>query len=102
MSGQSFSSASRLVVYNARRHHSTAERPGLDANGRLECYAGLDTAALILYAIAGACWLPVVWIQIRLRRIAHGCIDRGAQLPSRYWQLTKYWEWLATQRLSQC
>ncbi len=51
-------------------------------------------AALILYTIAGACWLPVVWIQIRLNRIAHDCVDRGAQLPSGYWQLAKYWEWL--------
>ncbi|TXI90734.1 MAG: DUF2269 domain-containing protein [Burkholderiaceae bacterium] len=51
-------------------------------------------AALILYAIAGACWLPVVWIQIQLKRIAHECIDQGRSLPSRYWQLAKYWEWL--------
>jgi uncharacterized membrane protein len=27
--------------------------------------------SLVLYALAGACWLPVVWIQIRLRNLAH-------------------------------
>ena len=26
-------------------------------------------AALLLYLIAGACWLPVVWLQLRVREI---------------------------------
>ena len=30
-----------------------------------------------LYAFVGACWLPVVWIQIRIRKLAANGADRG-------------------------
>ena len=48
-------------------------------------------AALILYAVAGACWLPVVWLQMRLRDLAAGA-DRGqGPLPAEYHRLYRLW-----------
>lgn len=47
--------------------------------------------AVGLYALAGACWLPVVWQQIEMRRLARFAADRGEALPPRYWQLCRYW-----------
>jgi uncharacterized membrane protein len=50
--------------------------------------------ALALYALAGACWLPVVWIQLQLRDLAQACAARDAALPARFHQLMRIWFWL--------
>jgi uncharacterized membrane protein len=43
--------------------------------------------SLVLYALAGACWLPVVWIQIRLRNLAREAEAAGKPLPPAYHRL---------------
>jgi uncharacterized membrane protein len=50
---------------------------------------------LILYGVAGACWLPVVWLQIRMCGIARTAAHDGGELPVGYWEYARYWEWLA-------
>ena len=35
-----------------------------------------------LYVFAGLCWLPVVWLQIRLRDMAQAADQNGEPLPS--------------------
>jgi uncharacterized membrane protein len=47
-----------------------------------------------LYALAGACWLPVVWLQIRMAAMAGATRHNNAPLPARYWEYARYWEWL--------
>lgn len=47
--------------------------------------------SLILYVVTGLCWLPVVWIQIRLRDLAAGAAAIGAPLPERYFRLFRIW-----------
>jgi uncharacterized membrane protein len=44
-----------------------------------------------LYGIAALCWLPVVWIQIRLKRMAAACVAKSEPLPARYHQLFAAW-----------
>jgi len=46
-----------------------------------------------LYFLAGACWLPVVWLQIRMRRMAEAAAERGEPLPPQYFQCL--WVWTA-------
>jgi uncharacterized membrane protein len=46
--------------------------------------------SLALYALAIACWLPVIWIQIRLRNIAQVAIGQ-AEVPAAYWFYFKCW-----------
>ncbi len=48
-------------------------------------------ASLVLYLVIGACWLPVVWIQIRMRNIAAVARDKGMPLPPQYHRLFRYW-----------
>ena len=49
--------------------------------------------ALSLYAIAGVCWLPVVWLQIELAAMSNAALAQGAAvLPPRYWQYAARWE----------
>jgi uncharacterized membrane protein len=49
--------------------------------------------SLVLYLIAGACWLPVVWLQIRMRDLAREADAGGAALPPLYWRYL--WTWAA-------
>lgn len=48
-------------------------------------------ASYALYALAAVCWLPVVWIQIRLKRIVAECASSGVSLPEEYHRLFRIW-----------
>ncbi len=48
--------------------------------------------SIVLYVVAGICWLPVVWLQIRMRKMAELAYANGGQLPAIYWTYAKYWE----------
>lgn len=47
--------------------------------------------SLALYVVAGIFWLPVVWIQIRLRDLARQAAARGEPLPDSYFRLYRIW-----------
>jgi len=47
--------------------------------------------SLALYLLAGAAWLPVVWMQIRMRDMAGSAERSGKPLPERYWTYLRYW-----------
>lgn len=44
-----------------------------------------------LYALAIACWLPVVWLQMRLRDLSAIAAQRGDPLPPAYWRAFRAW-----------
>ena len=47
--------------------------------------------SLVLYLMAGAFWLPVVWIQTRLRDLAQAAARAGIPLPAAYYRLFRIW-----------
>ena len=47
--------------------------------------------SLILYAIAGIFWLPVVWMQMRMRDLARAAASTASPLPHEYHRLFKLW-----------
>jgi len=47
-----------------------------------------------LYLLAGACWLPVVWLQLRMKNISADAARRNAPLPAHYWRMARRWFWL--------
>jgi uncharacterized membrane protein len=47
--------------------------------------------SIALYVLVGACWLPVVWIQARLRNLAAWAAAGGHPLPARYHRLFRTW-----------
>lgn len=49
------------------------------------------TWSIALYFLAGACWLPVVWMQIRMAKMAEDASRQGADLPARYWSYLRGW-----------
>lgn len=47
--------------------------------------------SLLLYVVTGAFWLPVVWMQAKMRDLAHEAALRNAPLPERYHRLYRTW-----------
>ena len=50
-----------------------------------------------LFALAGMCWLPVVWMQIEMAKIAADNIN-NLELPEKYWRYARTWQrlgWVA-------
>ncbi|MNM05616.1 hypothetical protein D3C81_156190 [compost metagenome] len=47
--------------------------------------------SVVLYLVAGACWLPVVWLQMRMRDMAHVSARDGLALPTLYWRYLRIW-----------
>jgi uncharacterized membrane protein len=47
--------------------------------------------AIGLYVMVGACWLPVVWLQIRMHRMAEAALRTGGELPLRYRTYANWW-----------
>ncbi len=52
---------------------------------------GWILASLALYVLVGALWLPVVWIQHRLRDLARAAVASGSELPPEYHRLYRIW-----------
>lgn len=47
--------------------------------------------SLILYSITGACWIPVVWLQIQMHNILQANNGMYETLPTRYHRYKKIW-----------
>ena len=47
--------------------------------------------SIALYLVAGACWLPVVWLQMRMRDMAQASARDNMALPALYWRYLRIW-----------
>ncbi|MBR9829796.1 MAG: DUF2269 domain-containing protein [Oceanospirillales bacterium] len=47
-----------------------------------------------LYLLAGICWLPVVWLQLRMKALSRQAVVEGTPLPAIYHHYSSYWLWL--------
>lgn len=47
--------------------------------------------SIVLYVVTGLCWLPVVAIQMRIRRLAEAAAQAGAPLPEEERRLFRVW-----------
>ena len=47
--------------------------------------------SIVLFLVAGACWLPVVWMQLQMREMARAAVEAGTTLPDRYWRFFRIW-----------
>ena len=52
---------------------------------------GWIALSILLYLVTGAFWLPVVWMQARMRRLAAEAASAGAPLPAAYHRLFRWW-----------
>ncbi len=54
-------------------------------------FEGWLVASYVLYAVAGACWIRVVWLQYRIRAIAERAAASGSPLPPEYFRAMRLW-----------
>lgn len=52
---------------------------------------GWIIASIALYLLTGAFWLPVVWMQGRMRSLAAAAAQAGETLPDEYHRLFRLW-----------
>ena len=50
--------------------------------------------SLALYVLAGICWIPVVWLQIRMSKLADAALETKSALNDDYWRYARLWFWL--------
>lgn len=50
--------------------------------------------SMVLYVLIGACWIPVVWLQIKVQELASDAYHNGEPLPPKYDRYMRYWFWL--------
>ena len=49
--------------------------------------------SIALYVFIGALWLPVVWMQARMHKLALAASAAGTELPPAYFALFRTWFW---------
>jgi uncharacterized membrane protein len=49
---------------------------------------------LVLYIFTGACWIPVVWLQIQMKKLLAEALLNKNTLPARYTRYYNYWFYL--------
>lgn len=54
-------------------------------------FRGWVAASLALYVFVGAFWMPVVWMQLRMRDLARRAAAEGSHLPPAYHRLWRLW-----------
>jgi uncharacterized membrane protein len=52
------------------------------------------STSLALYVLAGVCWIPVVWLQIRMSKLADTALENQTPLTDDYWRYARVWFWL--------
>ena len=52
---------------------------------------GWIVLSLALYVVTGAFWLPVVWMQARMQKLAAEAAAKGEKLPPAYHRLFRLW-----------
>jgi len=50
--------------------------------------------SLVLFCVAGVCWIPVVWLQIRMRDLARASERSGVPMAVSYRSYARLWFWL--------
>ena len=63
----------------------------LAAEGGYSLKEGWILVSIGLYVITGVFWLPVVWMQMRMRDLADTAKARGSPLPRSYYRLFHTW-----------
>jgi uncharacterized membrane protein len=63
----------------------------LAASAGYELTEGWIVLSIILYIVTGLFWLPVVWMQARMRSLAAAAAKAGQELPSEYHTLFRWW-----------
>ena len=53
--------------------------------------AGWLRWSIALYLLIGACWLPAIWLQVKMRNLAMRAAVEGGSLPPPYLRFYRWW-----------
>lgn len=56
--------------------------------------------AIVLFCVAGLCWIPVVRLQIRMRDLARAYETHGMPIGEKYLRYSRIWFWLGVPAFS--
>ena len=62
--------------------------------GGFDLYDPWIIGSFALYFLAGICWVPVVWLQMRMRDMAKEAHRSNTKLSDLYWKYERWWFWL--------
>jgi uncharacterized membrane protein len=48
-------------------------------------------SSLVVFVLVGACWLPVMWLQMRMRDLAVAAHESGTPLPEQFHRYYRWW-----------
>src|SRR5262249_48684995 len=54
-------------------------------------FSGWVALSLALYVFVGAFWLTVIWMQMRMEKLAQEAAQAGTRLPPAYYRLFRWW-----------
>jgi uncharacterized membrane protein len=57
-------------------------------------FHGWLARSIALFCLAGVCWIPVVWLQLRMRDLVRASEREGNPISARYWFYARLWFWL--------
>lgn len=63
----------------------------LVSNGGIDPRVSWIVISLSLYVLAGLCWIPVVWLQIQMKKMLESKVAGGAFDEKAYERLRKIW-----------
>jgi uncharacterized membrane protein len=63
----------------------------LIAKGGIDPKASWILISLGLYILAGLCWIPVVWLQIKMKRMLESKVAAGIFDPEKYERFRRLW-----------
>ncbi len=63
----------------------------LALNAGFPLTSGWLVLAIVLYGVVGACWLPVVWLQIRMHQLVKQALAADTPLPTLYYRYARWW-----------
>ena len=64
---------------------------GCDVMAGFPMSSGWLTLSIVIYGLVGCCWLPVVWLQIRMRDLTIAAARQELPLPGEYHRLYRWW-----------
>ena len=63
----------------------------LALNAGFPLTSGWLVLAIVLYGVVGACWLPVVRLQIRMHQLVKQALAADTPLPPVYYRYARWW-----------
>lgn len=81
----------RCAVHDDSGHYAAGDRVVLARMAGYPLTLPWLELSIVLYLLIGCCWIPVVFLQMRMRRLAEEAAATGSALPATYARCYRWW-----------